>query len=399
MRDRTMSVSRTALGMVFALLGSAAVAADDKGEIRIGQTLPYSGPASGFGIIGKTQEVYFDKINAEGGINGRKIKLITLDDAYSPPKTVEQTRKLVEQDEVQLMFGSLGTATNAAVHRYLNSKKVPQLFILSGATKWADPKNYPWTMPGMLAYETEGVIYAKYVLKAKPDAKIAILSQNDDFGRDYVAGFKRTLGAKAASMIVSEATYETSAPTISSQLASLKASGANVMFGVVLGKFTSQMIKGVAEINWKPDLFFVPTSASSISFLEPAGLDNAVGLISSSNVKDTLDAQWANDPGVKEYFAFMKQYLPNADLTNSNYATGYHYANLMVKVLMACKDDLSRENIMKQAASLREVQLPLLLPGITVSTDADDYLPFQQLRLRRFDGKSWIGFDDILDDG
>ena len=199
-------------------------------------------------------------------------------------------------------------------------------------------------------------------------------------------------------MIVSEATYETSAPTISSQLATLKASGANVMFGVVLGKFTSQMIKGVAEINWKPDLFFVPTSASSISFLEPAGLDNAVGLISSSNQKDTLDAQWADDPGVKEYFAFMKQYMPNADLTNSNYAAGYHYANLMVKVLMACKDDLSRENIMKQAASLRDVPLPLLLPGITVSTDAEDYLPFQQLRLRRFDGKSWVGFDEILDD-
>src|SRR5215510_11399692 len=387
-----------ALTIALALTGIATASADDKKEIRIGQTLPYSGPLSGFGLIGKSEEAFFAKINAEGGINGHKIKFITLDDAYPPPKTVEQTRKLVEQDEVQLMFGSLGTATNAAVHRYLNSKKVPQLFILSGATKWADPKNYPWTMPGMLAYETEGVIYAKYVLKAKPDAKIAILSQNDDFGRDYVAGFKRTLGARASSMIVSEATYETSAPTISSQLATLKASGANVMFGVVLGKFTSQMIKGVAEINWKPDLLFVPTSASSISFLEPAGLDNAVGLISSSNQKDTMDAQWADDPGVKEYLAFMKQYLPNADLNNSNYAAGYHYANLMVKVLIACKDDFSRENIMKQAASLREVQLPLLLPGITVSTDADVYLPFQQLRLRRFDGKSWIGFDDILDD-
>ena len=276
-------------------------AADDKGEIRIGQTLPYSGPVSGFGIIGRTQEAYFEKVNAEGGINGRKIKFITLDDAYSPPKTVEQTRKLVEQDEVLVMFGSLGTATNNAVHRYLNGKKVPQLFVLSGATKWADPKNFPWTMPGMAAYESEGVVYAKYILQTKPDAKIAILSQNDDFGRDYVAGFKRALGDKAATMIVAEASYETSAPTISSQLATLKASGANVLFGVVLGKFTSQMIKGVAELNWKPDLFFVPTSASSISFLEPAGLENAVGLISSSNQKDTMDAQWANDAGVKEY--------------------------------------------------------------------------------------------------
>ena len=291
-----MRVSRPLLTIAFALLGStAALAEGDKDEIRIGQTLPYSGPASGFGIIGRAQEAYFEKVNAEGGINGRKIKFISLDDAYSPPKTVEQTRKLVEQDEVLLMFGSLGTATNNAVHRYLNSKKVPQLFVLSGATKWADPKNFRWTMPGMATYQSEGVIYAKHILRTKPDAKIAILSQNDDFGRDYVAGFKRGLGDKAATMIVSEATYETSAPTISSQLATLKASGANVMFGVVLGKFTSQMIKGVAEINWKPDLFFVPTSASSISFLEPAGLDNAVGLISSSNQKDTLDAQWAND--------------------------------------------------------------------------------------------------------
>ena len=297
-----------------------------------------------------------------------------------------------------MMFGSLGTATNASVHRYLNSKKVPQLFVLSGATKWADPKNFPWTMPGMAAYESEGVVYAKYILQTKPDAKIAILAQNDDFGRDYVAGFKRALGPKAATMIVSEASYETSAPTISSQLATLKASGANVMFGVVLGKFTSQMIKGVAELNWKPDLFFVPTSASSIAFLEPAGLENAVGLIASSNQKDPLDAQWADDAGVKEYLAFMKQYLPNADLNNSNYAAGYHYANLLVQVLKACKDDFSRENILKQATSLRELPLPMLLPGMTVSTGPDDYLPFQQLRLRRFNGKSWVGFGEILDD-
>jgi len=397
-----MGVSRHALALVlavpFALGATVPAAAADKEGIRIGQTLPYSGPVSGFGIIGKAEEAYFEKINAEGGLNGRKIKFISLDDAYSPPKTVEQTRKLVEQEEVLLMFGSLGTATNNAVHRYLNGKKVPQLFVLSGATKWADPKNFPWTMPGMAAYESEGVIYAKHILQTKPDAKIAILSQNDDFGRDYVAGFKRTLGSKAASMIVAEASYETSAPTISSQLAALKASGANVMFGVVLGKFTSQMIKGVAELNWKPDLFFVPTSASSISFLEPAGLENAVGLISSSAQKDTIDVQWADDAGVKEYFAFMKQYLPNADLNNSNYAAGYHYASLLMAVLKACKDDFSRENIMRQAASLREVPLPLLLPGITASTSADDYLPFQQLRLRRFNGKSWVGFGDILDD-
>ena len=391
-----MQRPRHALTIAFTLGGIATACAAE--DIRIGQTLPYSGPVSGFGLIGKTQEAFFDKVNAEGGINGRKVKFITLDDAYSPPKTVEQTRKLVEQEEVLFLFGSLGTATNNAVHRYLNSKKVPQLFVLSGATKWADPKHFPWTMPGMATYESEGVIYAKYVLQAKPDAKIALLAQGDDFGRDYVAGFKRALGAKAASMIVSETTYEPSAPTISSQIATLKTSGANVLFGVVLGKFTPQMIKGAAELNWKPDMFFVPTSASSISFLEPAGLDNAVGLISSSNQKDSADAQWADDPGVKEFFAFMKQRMPHADINNSNYAAGYHYATLLTKVLAACKDDVSRDNIMRQAASLKEVKLPLLLPGMSVSTGPDDYLPFQQLQLRRFNGKSWVGFGDVLDD-
>jgi len=390
-----MKLAAALIGLSLLTLAAGNAHADD---IRIGQTLPYSGPASGFGTIGRTQEAFFDKINAEGGINGRKVKFISLDDAYSPPKTVEQTRKLVEQDEVLMMFGSLGTATNSAVQRYLNAKKVPQLFVLSGATKWADPQKNPWTMPGMAAYESEGVVYAKYILQSKPDARIAILSQNDDFGRDYVAGFKRALGPKAASMIIAEASYETSAPTISSQLSTLKASGANVLFGVVLGKFTSQMVKGVAEIGWKPELFFVPTSASSISFLEPAGLDNAVGLISSSNQKDPMDPQWADDPGMKEYLAFMKQYMPTADLSNSNYAAGYHYATLLMTVLRACKDDISRDNIMRQAASLKEVKLPLLLPGMSVTTGPDDYLPFQQLQLRRFNGKSWIGFGDVLDD-
>jgi branched-chain amino acid transport system substrate-binding protein len=393
-----MKLAAALIGMSLLTLAGGGAHAEVSDEIRIGQTLPYSGPASGFGAIGRTQEAFFEKVNAEGGINGRKVKFITLDDAYSPPKTVEQTRKLVEQEEVLMMFGSLGTATNSAVQRYLNAKKVPQLFVLSGATKWAEPQKNPWTMPGMAAYESEGVVYAKYILQAKPDARIAILSQNDDFGRDYVAGFKRALGTKAAGMIVAEASYETSAPTISSQLSTLKASGANVLFGVVLGKFTSQMVKSVAEIGWKPELFFVPTSASSISFLEPAGLDNAVGLISSSNQKDTMDPQWADDPGVKEYFAFMKRYMPTADLSNSNYAAGYHYATLLMTVLKACKDDVSRDNIMRQAASLKDVKLPLLLPGMTVTTGSDDYLPFQQLQLRRFNGKSWVGFGDVLDD-
>ena len=377
---------------------SAFAASGTKDEIRIGQTLPYSGPLSGFGAMGRVQDIFFAKINAEGGINGRAVKFISLDDAYSPPKTVEQTRRLVEQDEVVVMFGSLGTATNNAVHRYLNGKKVPQLFVLSGATKWADPKNFPWTMPGMATYESEGVVYAKHLLQTKPDAKVAILAQNDDFGRDYVAGFRRALGAKAATMIVAEANYETSAPTINSQLATLKGSGANVLFGVTLGKFTSQMIKGVAEIGWKPEVTYVPTSASSITFLEPAGLENAIGLVTSSYQKDIFDEQWANDEDVKGYFAFMKQYMPSGDMRNTSYAAGYMYANLMLQVLKACGDDFSRDNILRQAASLHDVKVPLLLPGVTVSTGPDDYLPFQQLRLQRFNGKSWEGFGELLDD-
>ncbi|MDB5618052.1 ABC transporter substrate-binding protein [Tardiphaga sp.] len=392
------SAALTALGLLTLALGMNAANADSKGEIRIGQTLPYSGPLSGFGAIGRAQEAYFGKLNAEGGINGRKVKFISLDDAYSPPKTVEQTRKLVEQDEVLLMFGTLGTATNNSVHRYLNGKKVPQLFVLSGAAKWADPKAFPWTMPGMAAYESEGVVYAKYIMQAKPDAKIAILSQNDDFGRDYLAGFKRALGAKAATMIVSEATYESSAPTVSSQLATLKASGANVLFGVTLGKFTSQLIKGITEIGWKPEMVFVPTSASSVSFLEPAGLENAVGLLSSSYQKDVNDEQWASDEDVKAYFAFMKESMPGSDPRNTNYATGYLNAHLMAHVLKACGNDVSRENILRQATSLNKVTLPLLLPGVTVTTGKDDYLSFQQLRLRRFSGKIWEGFGELLDD-
>lgn len=393
-------LSGLAVALAIGICGISAAAADNraKDEIRIGQTMPYSGPLSAFGVIGRMEQAVLDKVNAEGGINGRKIRLISLDDAYSPPKTVEHTRKLVESDDVAMIWGSLGTATNNAIHRYLNGKKVPHLFVLSGATKWADPKSYPWTMTGMVTYETEGVIYAKHILKHKPDAKIAILSQNDDFGRDYVAGFRRGLGDKAKTMIVAEAGYEPTSPVISSQLVALKASGANVLYGVTVGKFTAQMIRGIAEIGWKPDMVFMPTSASSIAILEPAGLENAIGLMSSSNQKDVNDPQWANEPDVQEYFAFMKRYLPDADARNTNYAAGYMYTSLLLQVLRACGDDFSRENVMRQAASLRDVKLPLLLPGVTASTGPDDYRPFQQLRLRRFDGKSWVGFGDLISD-
>lgn len=368
-------------------------------EIRIGQTMPYSGPLSGYSVLGKIVQAYFDKVNVEGGINGRKLKLLSLDDAYSPPKTVEHTRRLVEQDEVLLIFGTLGTPTNTAIHRYLNTKHVPHLFITTGANKWADPKNFPWTMAGMASYQSEGVIYAKHVLRTKPDAKIAILSQNDDFGRDYLAGFKRGLGDKAASMIVAEAVYETTQPTIDSQLATLKASGANTFFGVAIGKFGSQMIRRTAEMGWKPELFLVPTSVTSIStILQPAGLENATGLISASYQKNVNDPQWANDEDMKAYFAFMKQYMPSADAYDNTYAGGYIGATLLAHVLRQCGKDLSRENVMRQATSLKGLALPLLLPGVTVSTSADDYLLFQQLRLQRFDGKSWVGFGDLIED-
>ena len=368
-------------------------------EILIGQTMPYSGPLSGYSGLGKIAQAYFEKVNAEGGINGRKLKLLSLDDAYSPPKTVEQTRRLVEQDEVLLIFGTLGTPTNSAIHRYLNGKKVPHLFITTGASKWADPKNFPWTMAGMASYQSEGVIYAKHVLRTKPDAKIAILSQNDDFGRDYVSAFKRGLGDKAASMIVAEAVYETTQPTIDSQLATLKASGANVFYGVAIGKFGSQMIRRSAEMGFKPDLFLVPTSVTSIAtILTPAGLDNATGLVSSAYQKNINDPQWANDADVKEYFAFMKQYMPSADPHDTTYAGGYTGTVLLAQVLRACGDDLSRANVLKKATSLNKVSLPLLLPGVTVTTGPDDYLLFQQLRMQRFDGKSWVGFGELIED-
>jgi len=397
-----MRASPLRLAAIFAFTVSGTFASSaqtaSKDEIRIGQTLPYSGPVSGFAAIGRAQEAFFAKVNAAGGVNGRKIKFVSRDDAYTPPKTVEQTRELVEQGDVLLMFNSLGSAGNSAVHRYLNDKKVPQLFILSGAAKFADPKNFPWTIPGIMAYETEGGAYAKHILQTMPDAKIAILSQNDDFGRDHVVGFKRALGSKAAAMIVAETTYENGAPTINSQLAALKTSGANIFFSVTLGKFTSQMIRGITDIGWKPQVTYVPTSSSSITFLEPAGLENAVGLVSSVSQKDINDDQWSNDEDVKEYFSFMRQFLPSADPHNVLYSFGYMNGHLLVEVLKACGDDLSRENIMRQATSLHMLKLPLLLPGVLISTAPDDYLPIKQLQLRRFNGKNWIAIGNLIED-
>jgi len=371
-----------------------------KDEIRIGQTMPYSGNASAYGVVGKAMLAYFEKLNREqGGINGRKIKLTSLDDGYSPPKTVEQTRRLVEQDDVLLIFGTLGTPTNTAIHKYLNAKRVPQLFVTSGANKWADPKNFPWTMPGMVSYQTEAAVYGRYLRATRPDAKVALLLQNDDFGKDYAAGFRRGLGDAAKKMIVAEATYEVTDPTIDSQILALKASGADAFFSITLGKFSSQAISRLSEIGWRPREFFVPTSSTSIKgILQPAGLDRAAGIITSSITKSVSDPQWSDDPGMREYLAFLKEYLPASDPYDTSMVGGYNSAMVLAQVLKQCGDDLSRDNVLRQAASISNLALPMLLPGIKVDTGADDYLPYQTVRLQRFDGKSWNLFGDPISD-
>jgi branched-chain amino acid transport system substrate-binding protein len=369
-----------------------------KDEIRVGQTMPYSGNASAYGMVGKAMGAYFEKINREqGGINGRKLTLISLDDGYSPPKTLEQTRRLIEQDDVLLIFGTLGTPTNTAIHKYLNGKRVPQLLLTTGADKWADPKNFPWTMPGMVSYQTEGAVYGRYLRTTRPDAKIALLMQNDDFGKDYAAGFRRGLGDAAKTMIVAEATYEVTDPTIDSQILALKASGADALFSITLGKFSSQAISRVYEIGWRPREFIVPTSTTSVkAILQPAGLDKATGIITSSITKSVSDPQWNDDSGMRDYLAFLKAYLPASDPYDSSMVTGYNSSMILVQILKQCGEDLSRDNVMKQAAAIRGMALPMLLPGIKVETGPDDYLPYQAMRLQRFDGKSWVLFGDLI---
>ncbi|MDX2205239.1 MAG: ABC transporter substrate-binding protein [Hyphomicrobiaceae bacterium] len=369
-----------------------------KTEIRLGQSMPYSGNASAYGVVGKATAAYFEKVNKEqGGINGRKISFLSLDDGYSPPKTVEMTRKLVEQEDVLAIVGTLGTPTNTAIHRYLNSKKIPHLFVTTGATKWADPKNFPYTMPGMAAYQTEAAIYGRYLRATRPDAKVAVLYQNDDFGKDYVTGFKKGLGEAAQKMIIAEQSYEVTDATIDSQMVALKGSGADALFAVVLGKFVPQVIRQAHDTGWKPRDFIVPTSATSVkAFLQPAGLDKATGLITSSAVKSVSDPQWDNDAGMIEYRKFLAEYLPAMDPFDSSMVTGYNTAMLMVQILKQCGEDLSRENVIRQAANLKDFVLPMLLPGIKVSTGPDDYLPYQTLRMQRFDGKIWAVFGEPI---
>ncbi|XIA66192.1 ABC transporter substrate-binding protein [Bradyrhizobium sp. TZ2] len=365
-------------------------------EIKIGNIMPYSGPASAYGVIGKTEEAYFKKINAEGGINGRKINFISYDDAYSPPKTVEQARKLVESDEVLLIFNPLGTPPNTAIQKYLNTKKVPQLFVATGATKWNDPKNFPWTMGWQPNYQSETQIYAKYILKEKPNAKIGILYQNDDYGKDYLKGFKDGLGAKAASMIVMEESYEVSEPTIDSHIVKLKSTGADVFINITTPKFAAQAIKKNAEIGWKPLHFLNNVSASIGSVIKPAGMENAQDIISSQYLKDPTDAQWKNDAGMKAWNEFLDKYYPEANRADASVMFGYTVAQGLVHVLKASGDNLTRENVMKQAASIKDLELGGLLPGIKVNTSPTDFAPISSVQLIRFKGDTWERFGEIL---
>ncbi len=365
-------------------------------EIKIGNIMPYSGPASAYGIIGRTEAAYFKKVNDEGGINGRKINFISYDDAYSPPKTVEQARKLVESDEVLLVFNSLGTPPNSAIQKYMNSKKVPQLFVATGATKWNDPQNFPWTMGWQPNYQSETQIYAKYILKELPNAKIGVLYQNDDYGKDYLKGLKDGLGAKAASMIVLEESYETSEPTIDNHIVKLKATGADVFINITTPKFAAQAIKKNAEIGWKPIHFLNNVSASVGSVIKPAGFDNAQGIISAAYLKDTTDAQWANDAGMKAFLDFMTKYFPEGDKTDGGTVVGYGVAQTLVQVLKNCGDDLTRANVMKQAASLKDFRTEVLLPGIKINTSPTDFAPISSLQLQRFKGERWELFGDVI---
>ncbi|MEP6838133.1 MAG: ABC transporter substrate-binding protein [Bradyrhizobium sp.] len=364
-------------------------------EIRIGNIMPYSGPASAYGVIGKTEEAYFRKINAEGGINGRKISFISYDDGYSPPKAVEQARKLVESDEVLLIFNSLGTPSNVATQKYMNEKKVPQLFVASGATKWNDPKDFPWTMGWQPSYQSEARIYARYLITEKPDAKIAVLYQNDDFGKDYLKGLKDGLGAKS-SMIMAEQSYETSEPVIDNQVVKLRASGADVFISIATPKFAAQAIKKLAEFNWKPLQIVASVSASVGGVMRPAGFENTQGILSAAYVKDGADPQWDNDPGMKNFAAFLAKYYPEGNKADATLVYGYGAAQTMVKVLQMCGDDLTRANVMKQAASLKEFAPDTLLPGITINTSATDFAPIQQLQLMRFKGEKWELFGNII---
>ena len=400
-----MRGTRQLLALVLAL-GVAGLAAVPAGaqtvvgvtatEIKIGNTNPYSGPASAYGTIGKVIGAYFKKVNDEGGVNGRKINYITYDDGYSPPKTVEMVRKLVEQDQVAALFQTLGTPPNSAIHKYMNQQKVPHLFVATGATKWNDPQNFPWTMGFQPNYQTEGRVYAAHVLKNHPGAKIGILYQNDDYGKDYLKGFEDGLGEANKKMIVLKQSYEVTDPTIDSQIVNLKNSGANVFFNITIPKFAVQAIKKVHDIGWKPTHYLNNVSSSLATVLKPAGLEASKDLITALYMKEVTDPQWRNDKGFTDWVAFMKKYYPEGAHDDQSNAYGYNVAILMTQVLKQCGNDLSRENIMRQAANVKNLELPLLLPGIKVNTSPTDFYPLQSLKMHRFKGETWEPFGEVI---
>ena len=412
MKERCNSVKNKKLSLVISVTAAAALAVlttqgalaqkkYDTGvtdtEIKIGNVEAYSGPVSAYGVIGKTEDAYFKMINDAGGINGRKINFISYDDGYSPPKTVEQARKLVESDEVLFIFNALGTPPNSAIQKYMNAKKVPQLFVATGATKWNDPKNFPWTMGWQPSYQSEAQIYAKYLLKEKPDAKIAVLYQNDDYGKDYLKGLKDGLGAKAAAMIVAQESFETTEPTVDDHIVKLKSSGADVFVDIATPKFAAQAIKKVAEIGWKPLHFLNNVSASVGAVIQPAGYQNAQDIISAAYLKDPSDPQWVNDAGMKEFLAFMAKDFPEGNKLDNSTVVGFSVTQTLMQVLKQCGDNLTRENIMKQAASLKDFQVAMLLPGIKINTSPTDFAPISSLQLMRFKGEKWELFGDVID--
>jgi branched-chain amino acid transport system substrate-binding protein len=365
-------------------------------EIKIGNTMPYSGPASSYGIIGKAEAAYFDMINKQGGINGRKINFISRDDSYSPPKTVEQVRQLVEQDQVLLLFSTLGTPPNMAIHAYINENKVPHLFLATGADQWNDPKHFPWTMMWLPSYSIEAHIYANYILKNLPNAKIAVLYQNDDYGKDYLNGLRDGLGDKAAKMIVATQSYETTDPTVDSQIVALQGSGADLLFTVAIPKFAAQAIRKVYDIGWKPTHFLNSVGNGVGTTMKSAGMEKGIGIISATYLKDPTDPQWQDTPEYKEWLAFMNDHNLSASIADAQSVVGYSYAQTMVAVLKACGDNLTRENVMKQAASIHDLKLPMLLPGVTLNTSPDDFDPVKQMQLMKFDGTTWRRFGDLI---
>lgn len=398
--DKIAKITCAALMLAAATTSAVAQKKYDAGatdtEIKLGNIMPYSGPASAYSAIGKAEEAYFRKINDEGGINGRKITFISYDDGYSPPKAVEQARKLVESDEVLALVSPMGTPSNSAIQKYLNLRKIPHLFPATNASKWADPVSFPWTMgPIGMGYLSEGRVFATYLLKEKPGEKIAVLYQNDDFGKELLKGLKAGLGDQA-SLIVAEAGYEVSDPTIESQIVSLKQSGATVLMSFATPKFVSQSIRRVAQIGWKP-LHFIPSVAASIGpVLVPAGFENAQGVISGTIIKDVADPHWKDDAGMNAYIDFLAKYLPEANKSDALPEYGYSIAQAIVQVLKQCGDDLTRANVMKQAASLHDVSSDVLVPGILINTSATNFAPIQQLQLMRFKGERWENFGDIL---